>query len=326
MERYRLILTILIVNCVLLTQLGCMAPKITFEKVVHDFGEVGPEKSKTTDFKFTNTGFGLLKIKEVDTCCGVSAELSKKLYLPGESGTVKVEYSSGRYLGLEDKTLNVCSNDKANPKVELTIKAKIVQKVAWEPETFKLLFRGENTSCPKITVSSLDNQPFSITAFKSSLNCITADVDPSVKATKFVLEPKINPENLRENMRGYIHIILTHPEWKRVSIPFNVLTRFIIDPPQIIVLDAEPKEPIKRYVWIHNIYGQDFEVESASSQNNFIRLLSQKKVGLDYQFELEITPPDVEGERQIFTDVFYVNIKEGEKIEIPCHGFYVTRE
>ena len=328
MERYRLILAVLIVNCVLLTQLGCMAPKITFEKVVHDFGEVGPVRHKTVDFNFTNTGFGFLKIEYVKACCGVHAELdkNKKLYLPGQSGTVKIEYSPRKSLGLEIKSLEVISNDKTEPNVELTIKAKIVQKVAWEPKSFKLFFKGENTSCPKITVSSLDNQPFSITAFKSSLNCITADVDPSAKATKFVLEPKVNAEKLRENMRGYIHIILTHPEWKTVSIGFNVLTRFIIDPPQIIVLNAEPQEPIKRYVWIRNIYGQDFEVESVSSQNNFIRLLRQRKVGHDYQLELEITPPDVEGEQQIFTDLFYVNIKEAETIEIPCRGFYLTRE
>lgn len=326
MERNRLILTILIVNCVLLTQLGCMAPKITFEKVVHDFGEVGPDTNKTTEFKFTNSGSSLLKINYVAACCGVSAESNEKLYRPGESGTVKIEYHSRGSLGLETKSLQVHSNDKENPEVELTIKATIVAKVAWEPESFKLLFRGENTTCPKITVSSLDNQPFSITAFKSSLNCITADVDPSAKATKFVLEPKVDAEKLRENLRGYIHIILTHPECKMVSIPFDVLPRFTITPPQIIVLNAEPKEPIKRSVWIHSIYGQDFEIESVSSQNNFIKALSQNKVGNDYQFELEITPPDVEGERQIFTDVFYVNIKEGERIEIPCYGFYLTRE
>ncbi|MFQ6034718.1 MAG: DUF1573 domain-containing protein [Sedimentisphaerales bacterium] len=326
MERYRLILAVLIVNCVLLMQLGCMAPEITFEKVVHDFGEVGPARSRTADFNFKNTGFGFLKIEYVKTCCGVSAELSKKLYLPGESGTVKIEYSPRKSMGLDTKTLEVISNDKTDPNVELTIKANIVKKVAWKPQRFKLLFKGENTSCPKITVSSLDNQPFSITAFKSSLNCITADVNPSAKATKFVLQPRVNPEKIRRNMRGYVHILLTHPEWKTVSIPFDVLTRFIIDPPQIIVLNAKPQEPVKRYVWIRSIYGPDYEVESASSQNDFVKLLSQKKVGQDYQFELEITPPDVEGQQQIFTDVFYVRIKQGETIEIPCRGFYLTRE
>ena len=328
MKGYRLILAVLIVNCILLTQLGCMAPKITFEKVVHDFGEVGPMRSRTVDFNFKNTGFGFLKIEYIKSCCGVHAELdkNKKLYLPGQSGTVKVEYRPFKSIGLEVKTLEVISNDRTDPNVELTVKANIVQKVAWKPKSLKILFRGQNTTCPKITVSSLDNQPFSITAFKSSLNCITADIDPSAKATKFVLEPKINMEKVQKNMRGYIHIILTHPEWNRVTIGFEILTRFIIEPPQIIVFAAKPREPIKKYVWIRNIYGQDFEIESASSENNFIKLLNKKKVDNDYQLELEITPPDVEGQRQIFTDLFYVNTKDGETIEIPCRGLYLAGE
>jgi len=302
-----------------------MAPKISFEKVVHDFGELGPDASKTTEFKFTNSGYGFLKIRVV-ACCGVSAEPNKKLYWPGESGTVKIDYRPRISLGSETKSLQVLSNDKENPEIELTVKAEIVSKVSWEPTSFKLLFAGENTSCPKIKIRSLDNQPFSITSFKSTLNCITADIDSSVKTTEFVLEPKVNTEKMRENMRGYIHINLTHPEWKTARIAFDVMTRFTIEPPQIMVLNAEPKEPIKKYVWIHSIFGTDFEIESVSSQNNFVKLLRQRKVDHDHQFELEITPPEIKGERQVFTDVIYVKIIGGEKIEIPCHGLYLIKE
>jgi len=326
MQRSYLKIAIIIVNFVLLTQLGCMAPKITFEKVVHDFGELGPDTSRTTEFKFTNSGSGFLKINHVVTCCGVSAKSNKKLYWPGESGTVKIDYRPRKSLGSETKSLQVQSNDKENPEVELTVKAEIVAKVACEPKSFKLFFEGENTICPKITINSLDNQPFSITSFKSTLNCITADIDSSVNSTELVLEPKVNAENVRENMRGYIHINLTHPEYKTVKIPFDVITRFTINPPQIMVLNAEPKVPVKRDIWIINIFGQDFEVESVSSQNNFVKLLSQNKVSNNYQLELEITPPDIEGDQQVFTDVLYVKIRSGEKIAIPCQGLYLIKE
>lgn len=326
MQRICLKMATIIINFVLLTQLGCMAPKITFEKMVHDFGELGQDTNRTVEFKFTNTGGGFLKIDNIDTCCGITAESNKKLYWPGESGTVKIDYRPRKSVGLEMKSLQVYSNDKENPKIELTLKAKIVEKIAWEPKSFRLISKGENTICPKITIKSLDNQPFSITSFKSSLNCITADIDPSVNSTEIVLEPKIIAENVQENMRGYIHISLTHPEFKTVRIPFDVITRFTINPPQVMVLNAEPKVPVKRDIFIINIFGQDFEIESASSQKNFVKLLSQKKVGNSYQLELEITPPDIEGDKQIFTDELYVKIKSGERITIPCQGLYMTKE
>jgi hypothetical protein len=333
-------LILLFVNFVLLSNIGCqstekkleaaleaqLTPIITFDKVAHDFGEIGPDQKITTEFKFTNSGNGLLIINEVDSCCGVTATLDKKEYALGESGTLKINYASSKYLGSVTKRLYVYSNDKAKPKIALTLKAEIVPKVAWEPQSFKLFLNGNNIICPKITVSSLDNQPFSIAAFKSTLNCITADVDSSVKAAKFVLKPKINTDKIQENMRGFIHISLTHPEWKTVTIPFDVPPKFTIKPAQIIILNAEPNKPMQRSVRIVNNYAGDFEVETMSSQNNLIRLLSQTKVENSYQFELEINPPNVEGQGQVFTDILLINIKGGQKIEIPCRGFYLIKE
>jgi len=341
MRRNCVILIVLVASCVLLSSPGCnktqkeleaaleaqLSPIIIFKEVVHDFGEVGPEKKNTVEFQFTNAGNGLLKIEEVKACCGITVEeLKKKEYAPGESGTMKVEYTSGKLLGSEVKRFHVYSNDKAKPDVALAVKANIVSKVAWEPKSFKLTLAGENTVCPKITISSLDNQPFSITAFKSTLNCITANIDLTVAAARFVLEPKVDATKLTENMKGYVHISITHPEWNTVSIPFDVLSRFTVNPPQIIILDAQERQPVKKYLEVLSNYGELFEVETVSSQNGLIKVLNQKKVDNGYQLELEITPPATDGKQQVFTDTLFVNIKGVEKVMIPCHGFYLVKE
>jgi hypothetical protein len=156
------------------------APKIKFDNVVHEFGEIAAGKKYAAEFKFTNTGDELLKITEVKRCCGVVTKLSKMEYAPGESGVLKVEYSSGRSTRVMMRRLYVSSNDKTNPKVELTIKAKVVPKVAYEPKKLNLVLKEENAGCPNITLTSMDNQPFSIKAFRSTGESITADVDPSV--------------------------------------------------------------------------------------------------------------------------------------------------
>ena len=71
-------------------------PRITFEKTVHDFGEVGPLTRHTCEFKFTNTGNEVLKIEGVKTCCGFKGSLvgEKTGYGPGQSGVVKLTYSA----------------------------------------------------------------------------------------------------------------------------------------------------------------------------------------------------------------------------------------
>jgi len=58
------------------------------------------------------------------------------------------------------------SNDKAKPRVELVIKAKIVLKVSFEPEKLDLALNKENAGCQAIKIKSLDSQPFSIKGFR----------------------------------------------------------------------------------------------------------------------------------------------------------------
>jgi hypothetical protein len=305
-------------------QAGEPAPKITFDNVVHDFGDVAPGKKNTGEFKITNTGDGPLKITEVKRCCGTVTSLDKEELAPGESGTLKVVYNSGSKASVMRRKLYVSSNDKANPRVELTIKARIVPKVTYEPQRIRFVLKDENAGCPNITLASLDNQPFSINAFTSTGGSITADVDSSVEATKFVLQPKVDLEKLKSRSAGNISIGLTHPECAKVYIYFSTLLEFEFKPRSIIVLNPEPQKPLIKKVSLINNYNEDFEVESTSSQNSLVKVLSQKKTANGYQFEVEITAPP-EDDTGRFSDMLYVKLKSGEKLAIKCYGRYLEK-
>ena len=354
MERRGFNLVTLIVGCVSLLGIGCReqakvaekpqvpvvlpekvkvpevnetaadGPKIMFEKVVHDFGQVGPGTKNICEFNFTNAGKGVLKIINVRECCGVVTRLNKKECSPGESGTLEVEWPVGQQPGTVRKQIFVECNDKTTPEVGLTITTRIEPKVDYEPKTLNLVLRGD-VNCPSITLTGLDGKPFSIKQFKSTGDCITADIDPSVEATKFVLQPKVNAERLRKGLNGAIEISLTHPQCNTVTIAFNALPTFEIKPPVIIVFNAEPQKPTERDVWILNNYGEDFEIESTVSQNKCIAVTSQQKIHNGYQLKLSITPPEALANQRTFTDVFSVNIKGGEKLTVTCRGFYTTK-
>jgi hypothetical protein len=308
-------------------------PVITFEKLVHDFGNIEPGSKNVCEFKFTNTGDSLLKITDVSKTCGCTPfTLEKMEYKPGESGTLKVEYNASRQPTSVKKTLVVSSNDEAKPKVELVIKAEIVSKMDYQPKKLDLLLDKENAGCPAITIKSLDGKPFSIRGFRVSgqrgliEKVITADYNSSVEATQFVLQPKVDVEKLRKELGGSIEITLTHPESGVISIPFEVLPRFKITPPSLIIYKADMEKPVTREVWILSNYNEDFEVESTSSQEGAIKVLSQEKIDNRYKFELEITPPATEkGRKGFFTDTFFVNIKGGEKLKITCRMFYLRK-
>ncbi|HUS74117.1 MAG TPA: DUF1573 domain-containing protein [Sedimentisphaerales bacterium] len=302
---------------------GRPAPEITFEKLIHDFGEIGAGTENTCEFKFTNTGNALLKIGKIKCPCGCTVPtLPKTEYAPGESGTLKIVYRASRSPGSITKSCTVPSNDKKRHTVILSIKTKIVMKVEHQPERLNLLLKGENAGCPDITLTSLDKQPFAIKNFKSTGDAITADYDSLVKATKFVLKPKVDNEKLRKGLRGQVEISLTHPECKTVRIVFDTLPKFKVDPRLVYLREAEPQKPVKKKVSVFSNYSEDFEVESTTSEKGTIKVLTQKKVGNGYEFELQITPLDAKAKRGVFTDVFSVKIKGGEELKITCYGVY----
>ncbi len=299
-------------------------PKITFKKLVYDFGEVSPGKECTGEFKFANTGDSLLRITEVKKCCGIVTELDQEELTPGQTAVLKVEYRPGPGAGTMRRQLYVSSNDEAHPKVALTIKAKIVPKVTCEPQRLALLLKGENAGCPPITLTSVDNQPFTVRAFTATDNCLTADVDTSAQATRLVLRPTANLEKLQNHASGLIRIAVTHPQCDRIDVPFSVMPKFGFNPSAILVFNAEPETPIVRDVSLMSNYGEEFEVASVSSKHGSVKVLHQSKTGNAYHFQVEIMPPlptEVK-DNSTFADVLYVNIRGGTQLPINTYGTY----
>jgi hypothetical protein len=265
-----------------------------------------------------------LKIKEVEKCCEVTTILAKTEFAPGESGVLKAEFQSNQKPGRMSRILYIRSNDKTNPRLALTIEAMVVSKVSYAPKSLRLFLEEDNAGCPKIVLSSIDNQPFSITRFTSTGDSITIDIDSSVEATKFVLSPKVNMEKLNKNPKGRISISLTHPEERTAQILFDLVPKFSIDPSSIFIVNAVPQKSILRKVSVLNNYGGAFEIESFSSKNNTVKILGQETISSGYQLDVEITPPPSEG-KYIFTEALTIKIKGGNELVVTCQGFYSER-
>ena len=340
MKRKSVVLTFLAAGCLLLLPAGCgergslttgskgPSPEITFDKLAYDFGEVGVNTKRTNDIPFTNTGEALLKIADVETCCGVEVTLNKMEFTPGETGIMKMTWTAKPNPSTMVWRITVHSNDSANPKVDLAMKARLVNRIACEPERIRLFLNEENAACPRLTIRSLDKRPFSITEFKSTADCVTAEYDPTLEATEFVLEPKVDMEKLQQNLQGSLHLNLSHPEGSEISILFDVLSKYTVNPQLLIVFGAEPGKSMVRKIKILSNYDTACEVDSVSSTGETIKvkMLGQKVIPNGCELEMEVTPiaPAVEG-RTIYTDTFSLHLKSGEQLSITCNAYYTAR-
>ncbi len=216
----------------------------------------------------------------------------------------------------------IYTNDPLNPKVVFDLYCDVVQKVVWEPGKIKMLLNVENAACPKLTIKCIDGQPFAITGIRSTNNCVTAEYNPTVKKTEHVLDLKVDMTKFPENMFGEINVQMNHPEGNIATIFFDVVPKYTVSPKPLYMHRMKANVPQKQIIKIINNYKDNVEIKSTSSKENYVKLINSKKDGFDYELEIEMTAPPAAEDVIKFTDIFYINLSNGEQLAVTCTGYY----
>jgi hypothetical protein len=99
--------------------------KIRFQSHTIDYDKIVQHSDGTRIFKFENFGEAPLLITHVKTTCGCTVpSYSKDPILPGETGSIRIQYNTKR-LGQFNKTILVLSNAASGTSV-LKIKGRVV--------------------------------------------------------------------------------------------------------------------------------------------------------------------------------------------------------
>ena len=107
---------------------------LEFEKAVVEDVILPSVQQYPFEFEFKNTGESSVGIRELKTSCGcTTAQLEKKTYLPGESGTIAGSFSVGSRRGLQQKTIRVITEDLGQPEIKLGLKLEIPRLVTMKP-------------------------------------------------------------------------------------------------------------------------------------------------------------------------------------------------
>jgi len=98
---------------------------ISFDKLVHEFGEIDEGDKITHKFKFKNTGNGPLIINNVDVSCGCTMPTYPIIPIgPGETGEIGVIYNSKGKFGTQKPSITVNTN-ASQPLVKLYMSGSI---------------------------------------------------------------------------------------------------------------------------------------------------------------------------------------------------------
>ena len=101
-------------------------PKLSFDKLRHNFGKINQGESVSHQFVFTNTGQAELIINNAKGSCGCTVpKWPRKPIAPGESEEIKVTFNSAGKSGKQRKIITLVTNAIPNTIV-LTVSAEIL--------------------------------------------------------------------------------------------------------------------------------------------------------------------------------------------------------
>ena len=319
---------------------GNATPKITAGEMVYDFGEVGVRSKNTATFDVTNEGTGELIISGISKCCGAQItindidDVSKDSPLrlaPGQVAEVKAIYEAPPTAGKMNKSFSLITNDPLSPAFTFTIKAQVVIRLKCEPQQIQLSLQEKNAGFPPITLTSLDDKPFSILQFKSTRDVVSVAFDPNKEAKQITVQPQVDMDKLKDNLRGTLRFYLSREDHFLVECTYEVLKPYATNPATFLLFKADPAEPITKKLWILDNYAKiggykaNLEVESIQTVDyDLVKVRSQRPLDDGIEVTLEFTPPDpVKIQSYMFEDTLQIRLKdEVDPIEIKIKGFY----
>ena len=104
-------------------------PRITFDKVRYNFGNIYHADKVNHEFKFTNSGDRDLHITGARASCGCTTPTFPTSPIkPGDTGIIGVKYNSVGKQGSQKATIRVATNDPDQPEVVLYLSGRVLVK------------------------------------------------------------------------------------------------------------------------------------------------------------------------------------------------------
>ncbi len=105
-------------------------PVITFDKKVHDFGDIVQGDKVEETFHFTNTGTEPLIITNVQVTCGCTTPKGwpRDPIAPGGKGELTVAFNSAGKMGRQNKVVTVVSNAVNGDGSQISFTTNVLEK------------------------------------------------------------------------------------------------------------------------------------------------------------------------------------------------------
>jgi len=246
-------------------------PVITFAKTHIDFGKIPTDHKVSCRYAVTNTGKAYLNITRVEASCGCTYTMLGKWSLaPGESTEVEATFNPAGFRGPVRKSLQVTSNDPANPKVTLTFEADVIQEITLDPST--LFFQDVLRSGSKkavVRLKSGNGRPVQVKEVKAPGAPYLSAVSRT-EGDDAILDVTLDGRKIPQNKQtgaDALTIVTASERTPVISlfVQWDVKPVVTATPERVGWVEAAGKELRSTVVLKHHVEGKLFRVLSAKS-------------------------------------------------------------
>lgn len=263
--------------CIAQTADPARTPVITFPTTHHDFGKIGPDHKVSYRFKVSNTGNAYLNITRLSPSCGCTYTMLGKWSLaPGEATEIEVSFNPAGFRGAVRKSLQVVSDDPANPNVTLTFEAEVIQDII--PDTTALFLNDLPKNSVRSTTLRLrsgNGKPVQVKEVKiPGATYITAI--PRQEGNDVVLDISVDARKITSGRRmgaDSVSIITTSERNPRieVGVQWSLRNLVIATPDRVAWVEAAGKA-YRQAITLKHVDGKSFKVLSARTTNPALRV------------------------------------------------------
>lgn len=286
-------------------------PRAVVVEPMFDAGQVAKGEQIVHDFLIKNEGQAPLQIERVEPGCGCTVAEFDKVVGMGKTGKIHAVVETVTFNGPISKGITVYTNDTDNPRIQLTIQAKIEPYIQVKPGYARYLtVQGEAKA--GVIVQSLwapDGSDFAVESVESPFPFLKATFHaaseterlPDVKGKQWQIEMALDNFSAPVgSLADYLTVRTNHPKQKLVQIPISGFVRPVIavTPPAGDFGTVTPKEKLTKTLNVRNFATEDIKltsIENPMSGKGLETAFDAVQVGREYMVRLTLSPDAPKG-------------------------------
>jgi hypothetical protein len=310
-------------------------PKAVVVEATFDAGTVAKGEQVVHDFLIKNEGQATLEIQRVEPGCGCTVAQFDKSVAPGQTGKVHAVVETTTFNGPISKGISVYTNDTDNPRIQLTIQAKIEPYIQVKPGYARYLtVQGEAKA--GVIVQSLwapDGSDFAVEDVVSPFPYLKATFHqaseterlPDAKGKQWQVEMTL--DNFAApvgSLADYLTVHTNHPKQKLVQIPISGFVRPVlaVTPPSGDFGKVTLKEKLTKTLNVRNFATEDIKltsIDNPMSGQGLETAFDAVQEGREYMVRLTLSPDARKGPFAANL-VFHTDSQKVPKVEVMITG------